>query len=315
MSTPTQYSCFAWRTSKVLLPLMALMVLASSASAKDEFAGFAVEKYNGSDAGECSSTNLTWTIEQVKNFSKKFSKWSTWETVKLNKNKGVDGRDFTDSSKDDFTGDGSCYCSACSCKGNDDLNTYGADHADVVVISTHGGRSVSGVSASLVMGDNTNDCKVTWKNNMYWDSDTDILITEACHSADYEGWEASDRFERTGFYAGIKEEGQFRALLGYHGLSKDKMSYFSAPGFVDDSYEDGIAENWVTEMYDSSWKIDGVKKEICPTAIVFGSTNSLIENFAENGGFKDRKDTGDKSQSIYFYIGGCAPHSASELPD
>ena len=315
MSITPQHSHFTGRTSKALFPLIAMMLLASPASAKDEFAGYGVEKYNGSASGECDSSNLFWTINQVKNFSKKFSKWSTWETVKLNENTAVDGRDFTDSSKDDVTGDGSCYCSACSCTGNDDLNTYGADHADVVVISTHGSRSVSGVTASLVMGDNTNDCKVSWKNNMYWDSDTDILITEACHSADYEVWDASDRFDRTGFYAGIKKEGQFRALLGYHGLSKDKNSYFSAPGFVDDSYKDGIVENWILEMYDSSWKRDGVSKEICPTAIVFGNTNSLIENFAENGGFKDRKDTGDKSRSIYYYIGGCAAHSATELPD
>ena len=97
-------------------------------------------------------------------------------------------------------------------------------------------------------------------------------------------------------------------------MSKDKTSFFSAPSFVSNSYSDAIVENWILEMYDSSWKISGTKREICPTAIVFGETNSLIDNFAEHGGFKDRKDTGDKSRSSYYYIGDCHPHSAPALP-
>jgi hypothetical protein len=309
-----------WRTTKFdvitwqLMILLAIIFMAPGAQAADEFAGYGVEKYRGSDYGECSSSNLYFTIEQVSNFAKKFKKWSTWETVEKFSNKGVDGRDFTDTSKDVMSKTGSCGCTACTCYGKDHVSKYGADHADVVIISTHGSRNSAKTDAYLVMGDNSNDCKPSWKNDMFWSEDTDILITEACHSADRDVWLNSDRHSRTGFYAGIEESGQFRALLGYHGLSKDKMSYFSAPSFVNNSYSDAIVENWILEMYDSSWKIDGEKREICPTAIVFGETNSLIDNFAENGGFKDRKDTGDKSRSTYFYIGDCDPHGAPALP-
>ena len=115
-------------------------------------------------------------------------------------------------------------------------------------------------NASLKMGDNSNKCSPSWVQDMFWSEDTDILITEACHSADREVWLNSNRHSRTGFYAGIEESGQFRALLGYHGLSKDKTSFFSAPSFVSNSYSDAIVENWILEMYDSSWKISGTKR-------------------------------------------------------
>jgi hypothetical protein len=304
----------SWQLSAQACLIFALLLGSSLAQADDEFIGYGVEKYRGSSHGECSSTNLWWTIDQVKNFSKKFKKWNTWETVVLHSNKYVDGRDFTDASKDDYTGDNSCTCSSCSCLGNDAASGAGADHADVVIISTHGSTRNSKKDAYLVMGDNSNDCKTSWEQNMYWSTDTDILITEACHSADYTVWQNSNKTSRTGFYAGIKEDGQFRALLGYHGLSKDKSSLFSAPSFVSNSYDDAIVENWIVEMYGSSWKVKGTKAEICPTAIVFGESSSKTDNFAENGGFKDRKDTGDKSMSSYYYIGGCDPHKADALP-
>jgi len=310
-----------WRlvSRTVLSSMIAFVVLGfiavPQAMAADEFAGYGVEKYRGSSHGECSSSNLFWTIDQVSNFAKKFNKWSSWETVEKFSNKAVDGRDFTDASKGTGGSDEACSCTSCSCTGKDHLSPYGADHADVVIISTHGSTRNSKTDAHLVMGDNSNDCKVTWEENMFWSEDTDILITEACHSASYDVWSNSNRHTRTGFYAGIDEDGQFRALLGYHGLSKDKPSFFSAPAFVSNSYSDAIVENWILEMYDSSWRRKGVKQEICPTAIVFGSTDAKIDNFAENGGFKDRKDTGSKSRSSYFYIGGCDPHSASALPE
>jgi len=306
----TKFNGVTWQVTLLLV----IIFMAPGAQAADEFAGYGVEKYRGAGHGECSSSNLYFTIEQVSNFAKKFKNWSTWETVEKFSNKAVDGRDFTDTSKDVMSKKGYCDCTECTCYGKDYLNKYGADHADVVIISTHGSRNSSRTNATLKMGDNSNKCAPSWKDDMFWSEDTDILITEACHSADREVWLNSNRHSRTGFYAGIEESGQFRALLGYHGLSKDKMSYFSAPSFVNNSYSDAIVENWILEMYDSSWKIDGVKREICPTAIVFGESTSLIDNFAENGGFKDRKDTGDKSRSSYFYIGDCNPHSAPALP-
>jgi|MDTC01.2.fsa_nt_gb hypothetical protein len=307
-----------------LAPLLGLMTLVSMsftspAMAADEFVGYGVEDFNGPSDGECESSNLWWTIQQVNNFAKKFKTWSSWETVRTNSDQAVDGRDFTDASKDDFTGDGSCSCASyqasCSCKGKDDENVYGADHADVVVISTHGSRNVSGANASLVMGDSSNDCKVSWKNNLYWDTDTDILITEACHSADYGVWGNSRSSDNKGFYAAIPADSQFRALLGYHGLSKDKASTWSAPSFVQDSKYNDIVENWITGMYASSWRSSGETREICPTAIVFGESNSKIDSFADNGGFRDRKDTGSKTRSKYYYIGGCNPHGTTALPD
>ena len=64
------------RTSLIYWQLalfLGVLALIPDAEAADEFAGYGVEKFRGSGHGECTSSNLYWTIEQVGNFAKKFN--------------------------------------------------------------------------------------------------------------------------------------------------------------------------------------------------------------------------------------------------
>ena len=53
----------------------------------------------------------------------------------------------------------------------------------------------------------------------------------------------------------------------------------------------------------------------CPVSIVFGETKAQRVAMFEAGGWTDRKNTGRKVASSYFYVGGCDPDNGQKLPE
>jgi hypothetical protein len=75
------------------------------------------------------------------------------------------------------------------------------------------------------------------------------------------------------------------------------------------SFSNGVGENWLDEAYDGAfwwWEDDD-----CPVSIVMGSSRSKRDTMYEYGGFSDRKDTGNKTGSSFYYIHGCQPESGT----
>ncbi|MCY1032442.1 hypothetical protein OV207_13300 [Corallococcus sp. BB11-1] len=78
--------------------------------------------------------------------------------------------------------------------------------------------------------------------------------------------------------------------------------------YAANSKNDGVGENWLDEAYD--W---GVFKDDCPVSIVFGKTQADRKAMDATGGWRDRKSTGEKTGSSYFFVKGCDPENGREL--
>jgi hypothetical protein len=263
---------------------------------------YGIANFGGS--GQCGSTSQTHPVHA--DTAAAFASWFTtlksqglWDDVRIRDNSNARGSYFTDQSKG----------ASCSCTADDSHADFGADDADVIYVHTHGGHSEpSPAYSSLSMGNSTFDCSVRTDQNMLWSSDLDLAVIKACQSGDYDTW-------KNGGYrqAFTTKKSVFRMWNAFHGDSScgDHVTTY-VKWYVQSSTYDGVGENWLDAAYD----IDaGAENDDCPVSIVMGDSQSKRISLFENGGWRDRKDTGDKTGSTYFYFKGCAPASGRKLPN
>jgi hypothetical protein len=290
------------RIGSVFLTAMVVILAAWPAMAARETHAYGIANFGGK--GQCGDSGMTHPVHAQT--AAAFASWFTtlkafglWDDVHILDNGSARGSYFTDKSKA-----GSCGCTA------DDAHTdRGADEPDVIYVHTHGGHSASSRAfTSLSMGNSSYDCSVQTDENMLWNSDLDLAVIKACQSGDYDTW--SNGGYRQAF---TKPKSVFRMWNAFHGDSScgDHVTSY-VKWYVQSSTYDGAGENWLDAAYAEN---SGDGDNDCPVSIVMGSTHAKRVALFENGGWKDRKDTGDKTGSTYFYFKGCAPSSGRKLPE
>jgi hypothetical protein len=214
-----------------------------------------------------------------------------WGDVRVRKNTSVRGIHFQDDAK--VSG------------GLDEKDLWGADEPDVFFIHTHGSHDSNG--SKIMMGNKGYTCKIRTDSHMRLDHDLDIAVVKACQSGDYKVW-------KNGKYNTLWTSGsQFTMWNAFHGNSSCGFwTGWSVSDYAWDSQKDGVGENWLDEFY-TEWL--GSENDDCPVSIVKGSSAAKRDAQFENGGWRDRKDTGTKSGSTYYYVGDCAPEKGVQLPD
>jgi len=283
--------------------LVALGVLgAGEALALEEVQLYGIANFGGS--GECGSPGQTHSVHTstAAAFGANFTILSAiglWDQISTINNTSARGSYWTDSTK----------ATACSCTADDLRAGYGTDDADVVYVHTHGGhRTSTDYSSSLLMGTSSYDCSVRTSENMLFDSDLDIGVIKACQSGDYDVWS----------HGGYRQQftttaSSMRVWNAFHGDSSCGAHVTAYVGLYSlASNYNGVGENWIDAAYDDD---PGADSDDCPVSIVMGSSSSNRELMFEYGGWKDRKSTGNKTGSTYYYMGGCDPSHGVQLPN
>lgn len=282
-----------------VLPIFAFTILGvgSVYAAISEVHVYGIAEYGG--AGECSAKSHSVHEETAEEFAEHFDDLRAdgqWDDVERNNNGSARGSYWTDASKA-----GSCACTA-----DDGNDNQGADDADVAFIHTHGGHT-EGVSSGLKMGNSDYDCWVQTDENMFFDEDLDFAIVKACQSGNYDVWAGGGyRAQMTGSGSALR---LWNAFHGDSSCGNHVKRYVRR--YARDSDSNGVGENWIDEAYDDSSAAD---EDDCPTSIAIGATASERETLYEYGGWRDRKDTGDKTGSSIFFISGCNPSHGLTLP-
>jgi hypothetical protein len=260
---------------------------------------YGVAEFGGSS--ECGSASQTHSVHEdtADEFADHFDDLNDdgeWDYVHRRNNTSCRGSYWTDSSK----------TSSCSCTADDDRDGYGTDDADVVFIHTHGGHT-AGVRSSLLMGSSSYDCSVRTDDNMLFDSDLDFAVIKACQSGNYDVWTGGGYRQQF-----TSTDSPLRLWNAFHGDSScgNHVKRY-VRSYARDSDRNGVGENWIDEAYDNSSSANG---DDCPCSITIGSSSSLRSTLFEYGGWRDRKDTGSKTNSSYFAISGCDPSNGSPLP-
>lgn len=289
------------------------VLVATPARAADEVQVYGIANFGGT--GQCGKSEMTHSVhtETAAAFRAPFDllkPLGKWDEVATLNNSSAKGSLFQDSTK--ISG------------GADATSNTGIDDADVLYVHTHGSHTGPGLDMSslpwktvgpafstLSMGNNSFACGVRTDKDMLLGNtggDADIAVIKACQSGDYGVW-------KFGGYSSLKTgSGSFTMWNAFHGDSScgghvtDYVGDYSA-----NSMNNGVGENWLEEAYDGAfwaWEDDD-----CPVSIVWGSSKAVRRSMYENGGFRDRKDTGTKSGSTYFYVAGCDPDNGVQLPE
>ncbi|MFO0646636.1 MAG: hypothetical protein U0326_10390 [Polyangiales bacterium] len=266
---------------------------------------------NFGGAGECGTSGQTHTVHTstAAAFLGTFSALQAlgqWDQTSTRNNTSARGSYFTDSTKA-----GACVCTA------DDLSTdYGLDDADVVYVHTHGGHTADAATGayrtSLTTGNASYDCSVRTDDNMLFGNtssggDLGIAVIKACQSGDYDVWQNGgyrQRFSVT--------DGSFRVWNAFHGDSSCGNHVTTYVGsYSGGSTYEGVGENWLDEAYDDD---AGADNDDCPVSIVMGASSAQRDDMYEHGGWLDRKATGDKTGSTYYFMASCDPSHGVVLP-
>jgi hypothetical protein len=292
---------------------LALAALAQPWSAQaieyTEAHAYGIASFGG--AGQCGSSGQTHTVHTstAGAFLAPFSAMQTlgqWNESLSRNNSLARGSYFTDASK----------AGTCACTADDVAGDYGVDAADVVYVHTHGGHTANAGTGAyrsfFTMGNSSYDCSVRTDDNMLFGDtagggDLGIAIIKACQGGDYDVWSNGgyrQQFSTT--------TGSFRVWNAFHGNSSCGSHVTTYVGdYANASTYEGIGENWLDEAYDDD---TGVDNDDCPVSIVMGATSTQREDMYEHGGWLDRKATGDKIGSTYFYFAGCDPGAGIVLP-
>jgi hypothetical protein len=274
-----------------------LTAIAASGNAADELHVYGIANFGGK--GQCASSEMTHSVhtETASSFALWFNvlrQAGKWDDVRTRNNSSARGTYFTDSGK--------------VATGQDSTTNFGADEADVIYIHTHGGHSATGAGhSSLSMGNSSYICTVQTNSHMLWNSDLDIAVVKACQSGDYGVWSSG------GYDSFLNSKSPLSMWNAFHGDSScggHVTSYVF--WYAITSTYNGVGENWLEAAYDRE---EGSNNDDCPVSIVFGETSAKRLSMFENGGWKDRKDTGKKTGSTYFYYEGCNPDNGSKLPN
>ncbi len=276
---------------------------AAPSHAADETIAYGIANFGGS--GQCGSASQTHSVHTstAAAFNNIFSLLKTfglWDSVKSANNGSARGSYFTDSSKG----------GACSCTADDMSSTAGADTADVMYVHTHGGQD--GVSSGLLMGNSSYDCVARTNENMYFGDpktggDLDIAVIKACESGDYDVWKGGNYRKQM-----VSSDSSFSMWNAFHGDSSCGSHVTAYVGsYASGSLLDGAGENWLDAAYDNN---SSANTDDCPVSIVFGASHAQRANMYEYGGWLDRKNTGSKTGSTIWFMGGCDPAGGSVLP-
>lgn len=282
----------------VFTALAVVSAWTAPALAAKEGAAFGVNNYGGT--GRCSGNDLSWSDEFIDGLLDALDDHS-WDATERWMDTAVDGRDWGDPSLVTW--------------GADETDPYGVDHADIGMISTHGGHThnSSGYYSYFVMGDNEEDCTPETTNDMLFGNtssgDLEVMILAACQTAHYDVW-------KDGGYFHVRDrDGSLSTWLGFHGNSYDSHSDANRmEDFAQTSFYNGLGDNWLDEMYRNPI---GWNNTQCPTAVIFCENSSDCDRQYNYGGFDDRfkvalSDT--KSTSKYYYLSGCNPSGGATLP-
>ncbi len=289
-----------------------LLLTATPAAAISEVHAYGISEYGDSPYCGPGFSDHSVHLETLDSFLETFRDLQDegdWDQITELHNTQVHGSYFTDDSKED-----DCKCSDyqpdCSCIGADDGTNLGADDADVIFVHTHGYSNRGSDTPSrtgIVAGNINTDCTPTTEHNMQWNGDLDIAVIKACQAGSYEVATAG------GFWHMVDSDSQFRMWNSFHGNSScgNHVKRY-VKRYAEDSIYNGVGENWLDEAYDWDW---GSNNDDCPTSIVFGYNLHQCTLMYENGGWKDRKDTGSRVECWIWYVGGCDPAGGMELPD
>jgi len=286
--------------TRLFVPFALAFALPQAALALDETHVYGIANFDG--AGECTNGSTHTRHETTAAlFALPFQVYAPlglWdETFTLN-NLSARGSYFTDSTK----------AAACGCTA-DDLNVdHGTDDADVLFVHTHGGHSgaASPPYTSLSMGNASYDCSVRTSDNMKFGQDLDIAVVKACQSGNYDVWSGGGyRQQLTNSSSTLSIWNAFDGNSSCSSATETAVSSYAWG-----SLSNGVGDNWIDLFYDDDAAADS---DDCPTSIVMGSSLSLRSDMYSNGGFWDRKDTGNKTGSTIHYIGGC-DSAAGSLP-
>ncbi len=270
----------------------------------NEVQAYGIGNFGGS--GQCGSASQTHSVHTstAAAFVAPFNFYKTltlWDQVSTHNNSSARGTYWTDPSK--------------SSSGADTALNYGVDEADVVYVHTHGGHTTSAPwRSTLLMGNSSYACNVSTDTNMLFGNpagggDLQIAVIKACQSGDYDVWKNGGYFPKF-----TTSDSVFTVWNAFHGDSSCGGHVTDYVGdYASESFNEGVGENWLDEAYDNAfwpWEDDD-----CPVSIVMGATKSARQNMYEHGGFRDRKNTGAKTSSTIFYIGGCDPTNGRKLPE
>jgi len=293
----------------LLLGVAVALAIATGAAraAESEAVAFGINNF-GLDANECGSTDpdppyevtpdLSYCDDNNDAFVDAFRD-EGWSQVEHWFNTAVDGRDWMDAAK--------------TPAGQDTLDPYGADFADVAMLCTHGGHNhaASPHYSFFEMGDDAETCQPNTSTGIELgnDGDLEIFITMACQSAQYDVWTDD------GYFSARSRDGSLNTWLGHHGDGHDsKTNRNHYEDYLRESFDNGLGDNWLDEMYRNPLFGD----QECPVAITFCEAGADCDRQYEYGGFEDRfkVDTSDaKSWSTYYYFTGCDPEDGAPLPN
>jgi len=289
--------------SKAIWLSVAAAVLAMSAPAMagdgvSESTAYGVALFGPGDAcGDWDMTHST-HYDTADAFTLQFDMLASaglWDSTKIAYDTAVRATQWTDASQ-------APPCSGCTAA---DTATKGVDSADVVFIHTHGGNDSNG--SWLWMGSETYGCYADTANQMLLgNTDLNVAVIKACDSADY------DVFTSGAYDQMASPSGEFTVWNGFHGISSCSSAVTSyVTTYTAGSLYDGVGENWLDEAYNPS---PLPMEDDCPVSIVFGATASERSDMYHWGGWKDLKNTGNKTGSTYFYWKGCWPTGGNQLP-
>jgi len=277
---------------RYIIPVIAsAFVAVSSLAEKDEVHVYGIGNFGGSSiqCGEPDQAHPVHTSTAaaflVPFVTRKAN--GLWDQVSTRNNWRARGTYWTDATKN---------------SAGDDIDAGdGVDDADVIYVHTHGSHSTwPFASSTLLMGNKTYECRVRTDGHMLFGNgagDLEIAVIKACQSGDY------DTFMGGGYRQQFtKPESRFTVWNAFHGDSScgDHVTQYVGD-YAAASFTSGIGENWLDEAY------DGAGDDDCPVSIVMGSNASKRDDMYEYGGFRDRKNTGNKTGSTYYFIGGCHP--------
>jgi len=280
--------------------LCAALLFAPLAGAVDEVQVHGVANFRGSSEGECSASSHSVHTKTANTFAATFNTLKNsgkWDQVIYQHNKSTEGRYWKDTSK--------------SPTGNDDALDKGVDETDIAYIHTHGSSDQTNRNwVSLLMGNNSTTCSIHSNSLMLWGanaaSDLDIMVAKACQAGQYEV------FVKNGFFHMRTSTSPLSMWNSFHGDSScGNFVNRYVEDYADHSVYDGAGENWLDEAYDNRILKD---RDDCPTSVVFGSSKSARTSMFKYGGWKDRKDTGNKTGATMWYISKCDPDNGMKLP-
>ncbi|RKH57944.1 hypothetical protein [Corallococcus aberystwythensis] len=273
-------------------------LLLPAAALANETHVYGISDFGG--AGQCNASSHSVHTKTAAEFAGYFNSLvnsGLWTDVRTLNNSSARTDLWTDASK------------GTAANAKDTQANAGVDDADVLYVHTHGGHNESFLRSWLVMGSNADSCEAITDIHMnLGNGKLNIAVVKACQSGDYQVWKQGGYRQ-----ALVTSTSGFSMWNAFHGDSScGNFVKRYVKRYVASSRSDGVGENWIDEAYD--WDI-GKNNDDCPVSIVFGETKAQRVAMFEAGGWTDRKNTGRKVASSYFYVGGCDPDNGQKLPE